>query len=90
MLLPVSRVKVPGDGSMSDELDRLRAVARAAAALRAAMETTAAARDALIEQHPAPTEVEVQAFQQLWEAQLARRDELYLALDHLAELRPGP
>jgi hypothetical protein len=73
---------------MSDELDRLRAVARAAAALREAMETTAAARDALIEQDPAPTEAEVQTFQQLWEVQLTRRDELYQALDRLAELRP--
>jgi hypothetical protein len=71
---------------MSEELDRLRAVARAAVALRQAMETTAAARDALIEQAPTPTESDIQGFQQLWEAQMARRQELYAALDRLEEL----
>jgi hypothetical protein len=75
---------------MSDELERLRAVARAAAALRQAMETTAVARDALIEQGPTPTEADIQAFQKLWEEQMARRQELYDALDRLGEISPGP
>jgi hypothetical protein len=75
---------------MSDEIERLRAVARAAAALRQAMETTAAARDALIEQGPSPTDADIQAFQRLWDVQMARRQELYDALDQLGEVPPGP
>jgi hypothetical protein len=75
---------------MSDDLERLRAVARAAAALRQSMETTSAARDALIEQGPTPTEADIQAFQKLWEAQMACRKQLYDALDRLGEVPPAP